>query len=95
MKSDTMKLDKITKEKEKAYIYMERYVNNGSPSGFDRKHTSSKTTAPRGRSAYYELLVLRFDDCITFKTIGENIGLIDERCVFCHRQERYRRRLFA
>lgn len=84
MKSDTMKLDKITKEKEKAYIYMERYVNNGSPSGFDRKHTSSKTTAPRGRSAYYELLVLRFDDCITFKTIGENIGLIDERCVFCH-----------
>ncbi len=79
-----MKLDRIIKEKEKAYIYMERYVNNGSPSGFDRKHTSSKATAPRSKSPNYDLLVLRFDESIEMKTIGEDVGIIGERCIFCH-----------
>lgn len=79
-----MKLNRIIKEKEKAYIYMERYVNNGSPSGFDRKHTSSKITAPRSKSPDYDLLVLRFDDGIEVKTIGEDVGIIGDRCIFCH-----------
>ena len=63
---------------------MERYVNNGSPSGFDRKHTSSKFTSPRGRCPSYELLVVRFDESIDIQTIGEDVGIIGERCVFCH-----------
>lgn len=79
-----MKLDRIIKEKEQAYLYMERYVNNGSPSGFDRKHTSSTVTAPRGKSPYYDLLILRFDDSIEIKAIGDDVGIIGERCMFCH-----------
>ena len=79
-----MKLDRIIKEKEKAYLYMERYVNNGSPSGFDKKHTSSKITAPRSKVPYYDLLILKFDDSIEIKTIGEDVGIIGERCIFCH-----------
>lgn len=79
-----MRLDRIIKDKERAYIYMERYVNNGSPSGFDRKNTSSKYTAPRGKFPNFNLLVLRFDESIEIKTIGKDVDIIDERCVFCH-----------
>mgnify|MGYP007011895998 CR=1 FL=1 len=79
-----MKLDRIVREKEEAYIYMERYVNNGSPSGFDRKNTSSKATAPRSKSPNYDLLVVRFDDRIEVKTIGEKVDILGERCLFCH-----------
>jgi len=79
-----MKLDRIIKDKEKSYIYMERYVNNGSPSGFDRMYTSSKVTAPRSKSPDFDLLVLKFDESIDIKTIGEDVSFIGERCIFCH-----------
>ena len=79
-----MKLDRIIKGKEKSYIYMERYVNNGSPSGFDRKHTSSKVTAPRSKAPDFDLLVLEFDESIDIKTIGKDVSIIGERCIFCH-----------
>lgn len=63
---------------------MERYVNNGSPSGFDRKHTSSKVTAPRSKAPDFDLLVLEFDESIDIKTIGKDVSIIGERCIFCH-----------
>lgn len=79
-----MKLENIIKNKESAYLYMERYVNNGSPSGFDRKNTSSSFTSPRGRARNYELLVIEFDNDIMVRTIGEETNIISDRCVFCH-----------
>lgn len=90
-----MKLKRIIQGSEHAYVYMERYINNGSPSGFDKKHTSSKYTSPRSRAQYFNLLVIRFDESIMIKSIGEDVDItftansgdevrFDERCVFCH-----------
>lgn len=47
-------------DKENKYIYLERFVNDGSPSGFTEKHTTSDETNPfRGIDSFP---ILEFDD---------------------------------
>lgn len=79
-----MRLESIFHDKERSYIYMERYVNDGSPSGFDRIHTSSPDTAPRGHADRFELLVLRFDDRVRIRNVGTQTNLLPKQCMFCH-----------
>lgn len=42
--------------------YMERYLNNGSPSGFTQKHTTSSETSPFGTVADFSLLTASLSD---------------------------------
>lgn len=79
-----MLLDNIVNNKEPSYIYMERYVNDGSPSGFDRVHTSSEKTSPRGSNDSFELLIIQFNEDIEIRSIGEETNIIGDRCFFCH-----------
>src|SRR4051794_1620167 len=52
-----MLLRDIAAEPVLARRYMERYVNNGSPSGFTHKYTSSSATSPFGSSPSFSLFV--------------------------------------
>lgn len=51
-----MKLCNIFKYPWECLDYMERYVNDGSPSGFTWENTTSKDTAPRSRVDRFNLL---------------------------------------
>lgn len=55
-----MKAKELFTDKEAKYIYLERYVNDGSPSGFTEKHTTSDETNPfKGIDNFH---ILEFDD---------------------------------
>ncbi len=70
--------------KEKSYIYMERYINNGSPSGFSI-HTTSKETQPKNGYETFPVKIIEFDETIEVKEIGEtHCYSLPPRCVFCH-----------
>lgn len=79
-----MKIDNLFSYKEKNYLYLERYVNDGSPSGFDRIHTSSKQTSPRDGADYYSLPIIEFNNNIKFEYIGDDKFLSNPRQMFCH-----------
>lgn len=48
-----MKLNRLFEDTEKKLAYMERLVNDGSPSGFSAKYTSSVRTNPLAVSSYF------------------------------------------
>lgn len=79
-----MRVESIFENKENVLVYMERYVNDGSPSGFDRIHTSSIKTSPRGTQSFFNLPIIQFDETIKFINVGSNVGLLKDRCIFCH-----------
>ena len=79
-----MKLELIFENFSEKYIYLERYVNNGSPSGFSF-NTTSEYTAPLGTNEFYYLSVIEFDDTIEVKTIGDNnLYPLSEKAIICH-----------
>lgn len=79
-----MDITKIFKDKEKAYIYMERYVNNGSPSGFS-KNTTSESTQPFNGNKTFPVKIIKFDDEIQVKEIGSTeCYLLPDKSIFCH-----------
>jgi hypothetical protein len=47
-----MDAKKLFLDAENAYIYLERYVNNGSPTGFHRRSTSIETSPFNGRERF-------------------------------------------
>jgi len=54
-----MLLENLLKDPLSSLQHMERYVNDGSPSGFTRKFTTSPTTTPFGDEERFRLNVLR------------------------------------
>ncbi len=66
-----MKINNLFFDKLQSYIYMERYVNNGSPSGWHKKHTTSFETNPfTGKDSFH---LLKFnDEQNKTKVIGTN-----------------------
>lgn len=66
-----MKAEMILKDKYKSYIYMERYVNNGSPSGYTFINNTSNETNPFGMCPHFKLLKLADADCSHF-SINKN-----------------------
>src|ERR1051325_695548 len=68
-----MLLGDISRDLTVARRYMERYVNDGSPSGFTERHTSSAETSPFGVVPHFRLWSASVpDECI------EDIGTIPE-----------------
>lgn len=64
-----MKIDRLINEPEKSLNYMERYVNDGSPSGFTWKYSTSKLTSPISDNKRFKLLLCHSDKEI-IKTYG-------------------------
>ena len=51
-----MKIDKLIIAPRDALNYMERYINDGSPSGFTWEYSTSKSTSPMSANKRYKLL---------------------------------------
>lgn len=79
-----MKVEDIIKNPNESYLYLERYVNNGSPSGFS-KNTTSDLTNPLNKSHSFKLPIVQFDKNILIKEIGENRFInLPKNTIFCH-----------
>lgn len=67
------------------FIKAERYLNDGSLSGFDKLNTTSKATCPRGPSSSFKLQQIRFIENVYFEDIGEyKPDYIKAGCMFIH-----------
>lgn len=66
-----------------AYIYMERYVNEGSPSGFTSIHTTSYETNPFTGLPKFNLLEFSDNDCQTI-VIGQKNDLFSSGKNYAH-----------
>lgn len=79
-----MQIDKFITDSDSAFLYLERYVNNGSPSGFS-SNTTSLETAPHSTSQSFALPIVQFDDTICVESVGANESFkIPPQSIVCH-----------
>jgi len=77
-----MDAKKLFADKRETYIYLERYVNDGSPSGFDSRTTSAKTSPVLGASSFP---LLEFsDEDIECIHLGNKQGLFERGVNYAH-----------
>lgn len=55
-----MKIDELLKDNTASLDYMERYINDGSPSGYTRKNTTSEFTNPFSNKKWFNLYCLYY-----------------------------------
>ncbi|MCT4590553.1 MAG: hypothetical protein N4A71_22185 [Carboxylicivirga sp.] len=68
-----------------AYIKAERYINNGSPSGFSHRNSTSQNTKPRGTNSSFKLSKIKFNETVIMEDIGVyKHSLIEENCIYIH-----------
>ena len=77
-----MLLDKI-KYNISDYLYMERYINDGSPSGFS-EITSSQPTKAKSINQHFYLIGLSFLDKINIQDYGEKPAFADKWQMLIH-----------
>lgn len=77
-----MDAKKIFQNIKESFIYMERYVNNGSPSGWTKKRTTSKETNPFTGMKNFPLI--QFDDTNFDSIIIGTQNSIFNGVNFCH-----------
>lgn len=65
-----MLLEKINFNSSQDYLHMERYVNAGSPSGFDEIHTTSLPTKAKGRNVSFHLIGVSFPNNVSVQEFG-------------------------
>lgn len=68
-----MNIETLIKDPKKSFLYMERYVNDGSPSGFTWLNQTSNNTTPRSNNEYFFL----------DQFYSTNIDIIGKRPVNC------------
>lgn len=67
------------------YIKAERYLNNGSPSGFSEINTTSENTSPRSLAPSFNLKQIKFTNDIFIEDFGEyRNNYVKEGCIFIH-----------
>lgn len=66
-----------------AYLRAERYINEGSPSGFTEVHTTQGTTSPKSTSTSFKLPLLNFDE-LKVEIIGEPRGDLGQNVMPVH-----------
>jgi len=67
------------------FIKAERYLNDGSPSGFSELNTTSKMTCPRGQFSSFNLQQIKFIENIFIEDIGEyKSDIVKDGCIFIH-----------
>lgn len=71
----------MKKEKIANYIYLERYVNDESPSGFSKNTTSFKTSPKNGEKSFN---ILEFDDNDATFTIGKEKEIFKKGYNYAH-----------
>lgn len=66
-----------------SFIYMERYVNDGSPSGWTKLRTTSERTSPFTGSENFPILEF-YDDDVDCLLLGERNSLFEKNVNFAH-----------
>lgn len=82
-----MLLEDIIANPDRALDYLERYVNDGSPSGFTEIHTTSWPTSPSSLNAKYRMYYFCVDaqNVRTFGQIPNVTGVRDQNSfIFVH-----------
>jgi hypothetical protein len=69
---------------QETYIYLERYVNDGSPSGFTEKYNTSIETNPLGPISSFELCSIKVPDEINCIDFGMQPGFLSTRQILIH-----------
>ena len=72
-----MKIDAFFNNRIETYLYLERYVNNGSPSGWHNKHKTSYETNPFTGKPSFRLLKFKDNDLPSY-LIGDSNPLFFE-----------------
>src|ERR1039458_2496456 len=78
-----MDITQIFHDKQNAYLHLERYVNDGSPSGFTEKKTTSVETSPFRGAERFPLLEFADDD-ITSILLGTEQNLFNKGSNYAH-----------
>jgi hypothetical protein len=80
-----MKIKEFIGEPKQAFIKAERYLNDGSPSGFTEKNTTSKYTCPRSKIKSFKLWQIRFENNVYVEDFGVyKKDYILDKCIFVH-----------
>lgn len=80
-----MILENINFNSSTDFLYLERYVNDGSPSGFTDTYTTSFLTSPRERFQSFHLCGIKFHEEIAVQEFGiKPEGLNDEWHLLIH-----------
>jgi len=66
-----MILENINFDSAETYLYMERYINNGSPSGFTEKYTTSDQTKAKSPNKHFYLCSIEIPRPIVIQDFGE------------------------
>jgi hypothetical protein len=68
----------------KHHLYLERYVNDGSPSGFSDKMTSSEPTRSKSLNNSFHLIGLSFNNRVHIQDYGEKTAFADSWQMLAH-----------
>lgn len=79
-----MILENINFESAEDYIYLERYVNCGSPSGFTDKYNTSNQTCPKGPNSSFYLCGVKLPSNIPIQDFGEKTPFFDKWAMLVH-----------
>lgn len=67
------------------YIKAERYLNDGSPSGFSALNTTSEYTRPKALAPSFNLKLIKFNQDILIEDFGEyKSSYIKKDCIYIH-----------
>lgn len=79
-----MLLKNLIIDPDSGYIYLERYVNVGSPSGFTEKYTTSASTSAKSDIEGFYLYSVDFPQNIIFQDYGEKSEIINKFNMLIH-----------
>lgn len=78
-----MLLEQIVEHPDSSLLYMERYLNDGSPSGFTYKNQTSYNTSPSGKNKYFYLDIVCCENNL-IERIGKTPCFIQGIPIFIH-----------
>lgn len=80
-----MLLEEFVDGTSNGFVKAERYLNDGSPSGFSEAHTTSEYTRPRSSLASFSLQQIRFGDDAFIEDLGViRKNYIKDGCILIH-----------
>lgn len=79
MNIEEFRIDNIS-----TYIKAERYINNGSPSGFSEINTTSPETSPKSIYKSFNLFLIHINDDLEYKTIGDAMRYLSPNSIYVH-----------
>lgn len=78
-----MKIEEIIKRPINSYLRLERYINDGSPSGFTI-NTTKNDTSPKSNNQFFSLKVLKFKKKLEYIEVGNKSSFFSSDLMIVH-----------